>query len=157
MTFPIIIRVIIAWLHLHLQHTIHRPIKIDATEKQQTYWWFVVRKETIRKRRNKMRNEMRKETNQLHRNQMHWVNSIKKLKQLKLFFTKIRLTVSLTKAPTCQSKRFGEREGEIGFINVFHQNLNTFHTSNFLYSPLIPAYYFSLAYIFTFLSTCIHP
>ena len=57
-----------------------------------------------------------------------------------------------------KSKSFDEKEGEIGFVNVSHQNFNTFYTSNFLYPPLIPAYYFHLAYIFfTFLSTCIRP
>ena len=50
--------------------------------------------------------------------------------------------------PTCQAKRLDEREGEIGFVNIFHQNPITFYTSNFLYPFLVPIYYFPLAYTY---------
>ena len=86
-----------------------------------------------------------------------WTLSIyKKLKQLKSFFTKIRSTVLLAEAPLVSPKGL-TKEGKIGFLNESHQNLNTFYTSNFLYLPLIPVYYFPLAHTFTFLFTCIHP
>ena len=51
---------------------------------------------------------------------------------------------------TCQAKRFDEREEEIGFVNIFHQNSNTFYTRNILYPPLVPTYYFPLAHILLF-------
>ena len=56
--------------------------------------------------------------------------------------------------PTCQAKRFDEREKEIGFVNIFHQNPITFYTSNFVYPPLVPTYYFPLAH--TYFSLHIH-
>ena len=58
--------------------------------------------------------------------------------------------------PTGQAKRLDKKEGEIGFINVFHQNPITFYTTNFLYPPLVPTYYFSLVYILSFAHTLTH-
>ena len=79
----------------------------------------------------------------------------KKLKQLKPFLTKIRPTAPLTETPLVRSKGL-TKEGRIDFVNIFHKNSNIFYTSNFLYPPLVPAYYFPLA-LLTFLCTCIQP
>ena len=69
------------------------------------------------------------------------------MKQLKIFLTKIRSTVPLLEAPLVRPKDLTKgREGEVGFVNVFHQNLIIFYTSNFLYPPPVPTYYFCLAY-----------
>ena len=38
--------------------------------------------------------------------------------------------------------------GEIDFVNVFRQNPITFYTSNFLYPPHVPTYYFPLAHTY---------
>ena len=51
----------------------------------------------------------------------------------------------LSQKPHCQAKKPDERDGEIDFVNVYHQNPIIFYTSNFLYTPLVPTYYFPLA------------
>jgi len=57
----------------------------------------------------------------------------------------MRPTLPLTKTPLVRPKGL-MKEGEIGFVNIFHQNSNTFYTRNILYPPLVPAYYFPLAH-----------
>jgi len=57
----------------------------------------------------------------------------------------MRPTLPLTETPLVRPKGL-MKEGEIGFVNIFHQNSNTFYTRNILYPPLVPAYYFPLAH-----------
>jgi hypothetical protein len=54
--------------------------------------------------------------------------------------------------PISQAKRFDERGRDLFLIKekYFYQNANTFYTSNFLYPPLVPAYYFPLAHTLLF-------
>jgi len=74
------------------------------------------------------------------------------LKQLKPFLIKIRSTLPLTEVPFASLKvwRKGCRPMKSIEGKCFQQNHNTFYTSNFLYSPFVPAYYFYLAHTLLF-------
>ena len=53
-----------------------------------------------------------------------------------------------SRRPHLSGKNVWQKGGDIDFVNVFHQNPITFYTSNFLYPPHVPTYYFSLAHTY---------